>query len=99
VSSHALDTVKLDRSLIAGLGTSRSAAALVRAVVDMTRSLGLDTVAEGLEEAGQLEAARELGCTYGQGWHIARPMDARAASELVADVRTRHAGALAPLAA
>lgn len=84
VTSLALDAVKLDRSLIAGLGTSDSADALVRAVVEMTRALGLRVVAEGLEDGRQLDTARALGCTYGQGWHVARPMDAEAAAALAA---------------
>ncbi len=85
VTEYALDCVKLDRSLIAGLGESRRAAGIVRAVVDIMAGLDLHVVAEGLEEPGQALAARELGCRYGQGWLFSRALPAHEARHLLAD--------------
>ena len=73
-----VDQVKIDRSFVSELGCDPGAEqdlAVVRAIVDLSRSLRLDTVAEGIETAEQLEALRSLGCALGQGYHLARPLD------------------------
>jgi EAL domain-containing protein (putative c-di-GMP-specific phosphodiesterase class I) len=49
---------------------------LAGAVISVSRMFGLATVAEGVEDAGQLEALRALGCEQAQGYLFARPMDA-----------------------
>jgi diguanylate cyclase (GGDEF)-like protein len=69
--------LKIDRSLVNGLddGSGQSAAA-VAAVVGLAKACGMRSLAEGVETAGQLEMAAELGCTFAQGFHIARPMPA-----------------------
>ena len=69
--------LKIDRSLVAGAGTGRSqAAAAIAAVVGLGRACGMRSLAEGVETADQLALAEELGCTFAQGFHIARPMPA-----------------------
>jgi EAL domain-containing protein (putative c-di-GMP-specific phosphodiesterase class I) len=70
-----VDTVKIDRSFIRELTTDPNDAAIVDAVILMTRSLGLKSVAEGIETEEQFAVLRERGCAEGQGHHIARPMD------------------------
>ena len=78
-----LDIVKIDKSFVddqRGAGPE-----LLSSVIAMGTTLGLDTVAEGIEDPEQLERARLAGCTYGQGYLIARPMDATAATAFVAD--------------
>ena len=71
-----IDTVKVDRSFIAGLGTDHDDTAIVTGVIAMARGLNLATVAEGVETKAQAEALRGLGCQYGQGFLYARPMSA-----------------------
>jgi CelD/BcsL family acetyltransferase involved in cellulose biosynthesis len=61
--------------------TSATSAALVKAVVDLAHNLGVATVAEGIENADQKAQIQQLGCTYGQGYHFARPMSAAAVEE------------------
>ena len=56
-------------------GDTKSAA-LAGAIVAMSQSLGIVTVAEGIENAEQAERMRDLGCTYGQGFFFARPLTA-----------------------
>jgi EAL domain-containing protein (putative c-di-GMP-specific phosphodiesterase class I) len=69
--------LKIDRSLISGLedGSGQSAAA-VASVVSLGKACGMRTVAEGVETARQLQLVTELGCTFAQGFFIARPMPA-----------------------
>ncbi|MCW2702502.1 MAG: Diguanylate cyclase with domain, partial [Blastococcus sp.] len=69
--------LKIDRSLVSGLDArSGQAAAAVAAVVGLGKACGMRTLAEGVETARQLEMAVELGCTFAQGYLIARPMPA-----------------------
>ena len=77
------DSIKIDRSYVAGLPTSASDRAVVAAVVEMARTLGVATVAEGVETAEQLEELRRLGCTYGQGYLFSRPVEAAEFGDLL----------------
>jgi diguanylate cyclase (GGDEF)-like protein len=71
-----VDVLKMDREFIAEIETDDRAAALVAAVVDLGRTLGMDVVAEGVETSGQLAALRGMGCHFVQGWLLGRPMPA-----------------------
>jgi EAL domain-containing protein (putative c-di-GMP-specific phosphodiesterase class I) len=71
-----VDVLKMDREFIADIETDRRGAALVAAVVELGRTLGMDVVAEGVETAGQLDALRGMGCRFIQGWLVGRPMGA-----------------------
>ncbi|MDR6787643.1 diguanylate cyclase (GGDEF)-like protein [Sphingomonas sp. BE138] len=70
-----IDVLKIDRSFVTGLLTDRDKVAIVRAILGLSQALGMATVAEGIEanEVGQTLAA--LGCTFGQGYAYARPLD------------------------
>jgi diguanylate cyclase (GGDEF)-like protein/PAS domain S-box-containing protein len=65
-----VQVVKLDRSLLDGIGTDPRAAGLVRAVVVMSRDLGLSVVVEGLEDLATARIVRELGANAGQGYAL-----------------------------
>lgn len=65
--------LKIDRSFVSGLGQTAEDDAVVRAVVDMARSLDLDLVAEGVETSEQAEFLREINCQAAQGYFFARP--------------------------
>jgi diguanylate cyclase (GGDEF)-like protein len=67
--------VKIDRSFIATLDDPRTLA-IVTAMIELGRALGLMTIAEGIETAEQLAVLRELGCDLGQGYYFARPAPA-----------------------
>ena len=64
----------LDRQFIAPMLTDRRAAAVVRAVIDLARELGLSTVAEGIENAATATWLREHGCHVGQGFFLSPPV-------------------------
>jgi EAL domain-containing protein (putative c-di-GMP-specific phosphodiesterase class I) len=68
-----LDVLKLDQSLIASLPEG-TGVAVVRAAVELGQALGVQVIAEGIEDPVQLGALRELGCPLGQGFHFARPL-------------------------
>jgi len=69
-----LDIIKIDSSFVAGLGHDDTLTMLTRTVVQVGRDLGLRVIAEGIEQPRQLIALREMGCGYGQGFLVARPM-------------------------
>jgi diguanylate cyclase (GGDEF)-like protein/PAS domain S-box-containing protein len=71
-----IDILKVDKSFVDDVGDSERAAALARAIVQLGESLSLDTVAEGIERARQVDGLRALGCRYGQGFLFARPVAA-----------------------
>ncbi len=71
-----VNEVKVDRSFVAGLAASDNDRALVRATVQLAHSLGARAVGEGVEDEALAEVLRELGCDYGQGYHLGRPMPA-----------------------
>ena len=66
--------VKIDRSFVIGLGQARENTAIVRAIVDLGRALGLEVVAEGVEDADTWQMLAAMNCDLVQGWHLARPM-------------------------
>lgn len=68
LNSFPIDKIKIDRSFIKNLGTEPRSKELVRAAVNMGHSLGLMTLAEGIETKEQLDILRALGCQHGQGF-------------------------------
>jgi diguanylate cyclase (GGDEF)-like protein/PAS domain S-box-containing protein len=71
-----LDTLKIDRSFITHIESSERASALVRAIIAMGHSLGLQIVAEGIETHGQATLLTHLGCQSLQGYFFSRPIPA-----------------------
>ncbi|WP_337059315.1 putative bifunctional diguanylate cyclase/phosphodiesterase [Kineococcus sp. G2] len=70
-----VDVLKVDRSFVQGMSCPQDAA-LVRTVLGLARALGLETVAEGVENGEHARALRELGCDRAQGYHWSRPVPA-----------------------
>ncbi|MBK1679489.1 putative bifunctional diguanylate cyclase/phosphodiesterase [Rhodocyclus tenuis] len=82
-----VDTVKIDKSFIRDLNRNENDRALVEAIIAMARSLRLQVVAEGVEDAEQLAQLRQMGCNYIQGYHFSMPVcsaDFAAAAESIA---------------
>ncbi len=69
-----LDTIKIDRSFVSGLGSDAADLPIIQAVISLAHGLGIDVVAEGIETAAQLACLRDLGCDRGQGFAFARPL-------------------------
>jgi diguanylate cyclase (GGDEF)-like protein/PAS domain S-box-containing protein len=85
--SHAkhfpIDTLKIDRSFVDGLGSDVEDSAIVAAVISMGRALGLMVVAEGVETQAQADQLWSLGCPLAQGYHFARPLAADAMTAML----------------
>jgi len=80
-----LDRIKIDRSFVMRMTTDPEAAALVRMIIALAESLGIDAMAEGIETAEIRAMLIESGCPIGQGWHFGRPIPARATRALLAE--------------
>jgi diguanylate cyclase (GGDEF)-like protein/excisionase family DNA binding protein len=77
------DGIKIDQSFTAGLGRGRERAAIVRAMLNFARALGLAVTAEGVESVEQLRRLRALRCDLGQGYLFAPPLDPEAMTALL----------------
>jgi diguanylate cyclase (GGDEF)-like protein/PAS domain S-box-containing protein len=80
-----LHAIKLDRTFVAGLGVNVRDTAIVTAVTQMARGLGLQLVAEGIETTAQVAGLQALGCPLGQGFLFARPQTIHGIDALLAD--------------
>jgi diguanylate cyclase (GGDEF)-like protein/PAS domain S-box-containing protein len=78
-----VDMLKIDKSFVDGLTTDVEDRAIIEAVIILAGSLGLDTVAEGVEDADQAAALRALHCQLAQGYHFSRPVTPDAISALL----------------
>ena len=79
-----LQRIKIDRAFVQGVADNANDRSLVRTIIAMGASLGLDMVAEGVETVQQLQVLSELGCTKAQGYLISRPMPPDAMRSTVA---------------
>ena len=76
LSRFRLDAVKIAPMFVAGLGRDPETEAIVAALVGLAHALDIQTIAEGVETAGQLDRLRTLDCDLAQGFHFLRPADA-----------------------
>jgi diguanylate cyclase (GGDEF)-like protein len=80
-----VDALKIAKEFVQDIDEASKSSALAGAIVAMSRSLGIETVAEGIETAEQADRMRRLGCGFGQGYAFARPM---VETELLAEFGT-----------
>jgi diguanylate cyclase (GGDEF)-like protein len=81
------DKVKIDRSFTSGLGTRQESTAIVRAVIDLCRSLDMRTTAEGVETASQFATLAKIGCDEAQGYFFSRPRPAREIPAMIGRIK------------
>jgi diguanylate cyclase (GGDEF)-like protein len=78
-----IDSIKIDRSFVSSMATDVRRSQLVLALVNLGETLHLAVVAEGIEEADQLDHLRSIGCGQGQGYYFAMPLARRGMEELL----------------
>jgi len=81
--------VKIDRSFVTPMAEDEDDAAIVRAVVELAHGLGLETVAEGVEDGAALEQLARLGSDYAQGFYFSEPLPADKLVEAISYIQTR----------
>jgi EAL domain-containing protein (putative c-di-GMP-specific phosphodiesterase class I) len=77
------DTLKVDKSFVAGLGEDVQDTAIVQMVIDLAHTFGMEVVAEGVENKKQAEQLEEMGCDMAQGYYFARPLPSETLSEFL----------------
>ena len=92
-----IDILKIDRSFVASLDGSADSNALVRSIINLSSTLRLDTVAEGIETAEQRQVLRGLGAQRGQGYLFARAMDPARMAEALTETPANETDPPAPL--
>ena len=90
------DKIKIDQSFVRGLADQEGCGAIVRAVAGLGRSLGIETVAEGIETEAQFRQVRADGCEQGQGFLFSRPLAAAEIPALLRHAAGRARGDTAP---
>jgi EAL domain-containing protein (putative c-di-GMP-specific phosphodiesterase class I) len=80
-----VDCLKIDQTLIRTMTTDARSFLVIRAILDLSRALGLTATAEGVENVEVINQLRELNCDLAQGYAIARPMPATDATRWLAE--------------
>jgi EAL domain-containing protein (putative c-di-GMP-specific phosphodiesterase class I) len=78
-----IDILKVDKSFVDDVGDPAQTGALAETIVMLGRNLNLQTVAEGIEATGQLDALRAFGCQFGQGFYLAQPLTSREVDKIL----------------
>jgi len=92
-----IDKLKIDRSFVRDLATSRTDESIVRAIISLAHSVGLQVVAEGVETEEQLRCVRALGCDHWQGYYCCEPQPAELFGAMLVDQAANRAPATAAL--
>ncbi|MGB1173965.1 MAG: EAL domain-containing protein, partial [Marinobacterium sp.] len=72
-----IDYLKIDKIFIDGLPENRRNLSVCKAIIQMSKSLGIKVIAEGVEKKEQLDALKELGCDYIQGYYFSKPLSSQ----------------------
>jgi EAL domain-containing protein (putative c-di-GMP-specific phosphodiesterase class I) len=77
-----VNTLKIDRSFISGMGTDSESGEIVRTIVTLAHNLGLDVIAEGVETIEQADLLKKFSCGFAQGFYFRNPLDPKAVEDL-----------------
>jgi diguanylate cyclase (GGDEF)-like protein len=83
LNDFPVDTIKIDRSFVKKISRIESSLAIPNAVIELGHNLGMDIIAEGIENIEQLDILRELDCEFGQGFFFSMPLSASAAQDFI----------------
>ena len=90
---YPIEILKVHRAFVSELGRHPEEPALAKAIVQLAQHLGMQTIAEGVEDGAQVDALRALGCGYAQGFHFSQPLAGDAFAALLG---ARAAGRIGP---
>ena len=92
-----IDKLKIDRSFVRDITSSRTDELIVRAIISLAHSVGLQVVAEGVESGEQLEFIRSLECDQWQGYYCCQPQPAQSIEEMLLERNVTRTGIMAAL--
>jgi EAL domain-containing protein (putative c-di-GMP-specific phosphodiesterase class I) len=73
LGNFSFGRIKIDKSLVHGIPHRRECIAVIASILTLARELDIETTADGIEDAEQLQLLQEAGVTYGQGFYVGRP--------------------------
>jgi diguanylate cyclase (GGDEF)-like protein/PAS domain S-box-containing protein len=88
-----ISTIKIDRYFVGRIDSNSECLEIVRTILNLSRSLAMDVVAEGVESSAQREVLQALGCEFVQGYLLSPPLDAEAAQRLLVTNREMESAA------
>jgi EAL domain-containing protein (putative c-di-GMP-specific phosphodiesterase class I) len=77
LQNFSVDTIKIDKSFVDEVVDGKKGYEIIKTIILMAQGMGMNTVAEGVENSEQLEQLRSLKCKYGQGFYLSKPVDAK----------------------
>lgn len=80
-----INALKIDRSFTSRMVDDAENLEIVRAIASLAQSIGLEVIAEGIETVQQIMQLQQLGCGYGQGYWLSKPLDSQSAATLIAE--------------
>jgi EAL domain-containing protein (putative c-di-GMP-specific phosphodiesterase class I) len=83
LESLPVDIIKLDMEFVHRMEKSQKSLAIAETVIELARKLGMETIAEGVENGEQLKLLKLLGCTYVQGYYLSKPMSEKQIDKLL----------------
>jgi diguanylate cyclase (GGDEF)-like protein/PAS domain S-box-containing protein len=90
IRDFPVNTIKIDRSFVAGLGRNPDDSAIVATLVNLATALNISVVAEGIETVEQVDVLRALGCQFGQGYLWTPPVPSAYLMETLAHIQRAH---------
>lgn len=83
LSHFPINALKIDHSFVSKMAENGNHLQIIQAIITLTQRLGVGVIAEGVETEGQLNQLKELGCEFGQGYLVSRPIDEEAVKKLL----------------
>jgi diguanylate cyclase (GGDEF)-like protein len=91
LSRFTFDKIKIDKSFINTFGTDEKQMKIVKTILSLGHGLGVKTTAEGIEDTGQMQDLKDLGCDFGQGYLFGKAVPAQAVGDLLAQYKGKVA--------
>jgi diguanylate cyclase (GGDEF)-like protein len=83
LSRFPIDNLKIDRSFVSRMTSDTENFEIVRTIITLAKTLGMDAISEGVENTQQLDRLKTLGCEFGQGYLFAKPLNPRAVESML----------------